>query len=329
MTELLHATDVPLGLVTNGERTGCSSTARPGEATSFVTWYAALWIEEPLTLRAFRTLLGVRRFFGVPPAEDARRHARRKRAEPAGGHRPARPTRCAARSRCWSRPLDRIDHDLQGRAPRGRRREGALRSRAHRDDAARLPLLRRGARAAPARRPALRPALRASRRCATSCARRPTSMARKLLERPARRLVPPARHLPRASTAASNTTTCACLRYGGSAVRSRPLPVPRRPRGRHDAGATPRLARCRSTTAPCCTCSRPSRSCRCACRAVASGAAAPELPRARHRADRPCLRGPARPHRPPRCRHRARPALQRERGQGDRARRTRSSPARR
>jgi hypothetical protein len=46
MTDLLHATGVRLGLVTNGER----------------------WME-PLTLRAFRSLLGVQRFFGVPDKE--------------------------------------------------------------------------------------------------------------------------------------------------------------------------------------------------------------------------------------------------------------------
>ena len=68
MTALLHATDVPLGLVTNGAHWQVVA-ARPGEATSYITWDAALWSEEPLTLRAFSTLLGVRRFFGVPPAE--------------------------------------------------------------------------------------------------------------------------------------------------------------------------------------------------------------------------------------------------------------------
>ena len=34
-------------------------------------WYASLWLEEPKTLQAFRTLLSSYRFFGVPE-EDAR-----------------------------------------------------------------------------------------------------------------------------------------------------------------------------------------------------------------------------------------------------------------
>ena len=39
-----------------------------GETTGYASWYATLWLEEPITLRAFRSLLGVHRFFGV--AED-------------------------------------------------------------------------------------------------------------------------------------------------------------------------------------------------------------------------------------------------------------------
>ncbi len=40
-----------------------------GETTGFISWYAELWLEEPLTLRAFRSLLGVSRFFAVPDDE--------------------------------------------------------------------------------------------------------------------------------------------------------------------------------------------------------------------------------------------------------------------
>jgi methylase of polypeptide subunit release factors len=68
MMELLHATDVRLGLVTNGER-WMLVDAPKGETTGFASWYATLWFEEPLTLRAFRSLLGVRRFFSVPDGE--------------------------------------------------------------------------------------------------------------------------------------------------------------------------------------------------------------------------------------------------------------------
>ncbi len=64
MMELLRATDVRLGLVTNGERWMLVDAPRQ-ETTGFASWYANLWLEEPLTLRSFRSLLGVRRFLGV------------------------------------------------------------------------------------------------------------------------------------------------------------------------------------------------------------------------------------------------------------------------
>ena len=68
MMELLRHTGVRLGLVTNGER-WMLVDAPANETTGFASWYAALWLEEPITLRAFRSLLGVRRFFGVPDDE--------------------------------------------------------------------------------------------------------------------------------------------------------------------------------------------------------------------------------------------------------------------
>ncbi|MBN3748539.1 restriction endonuclease [Burkholderia sp. Se-20373] len=68
MMTLLHATGVPLGLVTNGEK-WLLVAAKPGETTSYITWDAGLWSEEPLTLRAFVALLGVGRFFGVAENE--------------------------------------------------------------------------------------------------------------------------------------------------------------------------------------------------------------------------------------------------------------------
>ncbi len=64
MAHLLHATGVRLGLVTNGERWILVNAPR-GETTGFASWYATLWLEEPVTFRVFRTLLGVQRFFGV------------------------------------------------------------------------------------------------------------------------------------------------------------------------------------------------------------------------------------------------------------------------
>jgi hypothetical protein len=64
MMELLHGADVPLGLVTNGEQ-WMLVYAPQGETTGYASWYASLWMDEHITLRAFHSLLGVRRFFGV------------------------------------------------------------------------------------------------------------------------------------------------------------------------------------------------------------------------------------------------------------------------
>lgn len=64
MMELLHATDIPTGLVTNGEEWMLVYAPR-GETTGFASWYADLWMQEPITLRAFQSLLCLRRFYGV------------------------------------------------------------------------------------------------------------------------------------------------------------------------------------------------------------------------------------------------------------------------
>src|SRR5206468_2374515 len=68
MMELLHAADVPLGLVTNGEQWLLVSAPRGG-TTGFASWYADLWMQEPITLRAFHSLLHLRRFLGVAGPE--------------------------------------------------------------------------------------------------------------------------------------------------------------------------------------------------------------------------------------------------------------------
>ena len=57
MMELLHASEIRLGLATNGEQWMLVDAPR-GETTGFTTWYAGLWFDEPITLRAFRSLLG-------------------------------------------------------------------------------------------------------------------------------------------------------------------------------------------------------------------------------------------------------------------------------
>ena len=64
MMELLRATNVRLGLITNGEQWMLVDAPR-GETSAFISWYATLWFDEPLTLRALRTLLSACRFFSV------------------------------------------------------------------------------------------------------------------------------------------------------------------------------------------------------------------------------------------------------------------------
>ena len=64
MADLLHATGILLGLVTNGEQWMLVFAPR-GDTSGFTSWYANLWMDEPITLRAFHSLMGVRRFFGV------------------------------------------------------------------------------------------------------------------------------------------------------------------------------------------------------------------------------------------------------------------------
>ncbi len=63
MVALLRSTGCPSGLVTNGER-WMLVHAPVGAVAGFASWYARLWGQEPETLRAFVSLLGVRRFFG-------------------------------------------------------------------------------------------------------------------------------------------------------------------------------------------------------------------------------------------------------------------------
>ena len=65
---LARASNVALALVTDGAR-WTLVWARAGETTGTCTWRTELWLEEPITLRAFVTLLGARRFFSVPVEE--------------------------------------------------------------------------------------------------------------------------------------------------------------------------------------------------------------------------------------------------------------------
>lgn len=71
MQDLLKATRVPLGLVTNGEQ-WMLVHALPEQSTGYISWYAELWLAEPLTLQAFRTLLRVMRLVGAGKGETLR-----------------------------------------------------------------------------------------------------------------------------------------------------------------------------------------------------------------------------------------------------------------
>ena len=71
MVALLRATGCPIGVVTNGER-WMLVHAPVGAVAGFASWYARLWGQEPETLRAFVSLLGVRRFFRTRRGQTAR-----------------------------------------------------------------------------------------------------------------------------------------------------------------------------------------------------------------------------------------------------------------
>ncbi len=64
MAELCRATGVRLGLVTNGEQWTLVDAPKD-EVIGYATWYAQLWLDEPTTLAAFRSLLGRHRLFAV------------------------------------------------------------------------------------------------------------------------------------------------------------------------------------------------------------------------------------------------------------------------
>jgi hypothetical protein len=68
MAELLRATKVPLGLVTNGEHFTLVY-AEPDKPTGFADFHAELWFDERLTLRAFRDFLSADALFNRPPEQ--------------------------------------------------------------------------------------------------------------------------------------------------------------------------------------------------------------------------------------------------------------------
>jgi hypothetical protein len=117
MAHLLHATGVRLGLVTNGERWMLVNAPR-SETTGFASWYATLWLEEPITFRAFRSLLGVQRFFGVKDEDTpeqllARSAANQQEVTDQLGYQVRRAVEVLIQS------LDRADQDRQRELLRG------------------------------------------------------------------------------------------------------------------------------------------------------------------------------------------------------------------
>jgi hypothetical protein len=67
MTLLCRANQVRSGLITNGE-SWTLVNAPIGGTSGWASWLTRLWWQEPITLKAFQSLLGVRRLFG--PAEE-------------------------------------------------------------------------------------------------------------------------------------------------------------------------------------------------------------------------------------------------------------------
>ena len=63
MVVLLKKAKCPIGIATNGDR-WMLVHAPAGAVAGFASWYARIWSQEPETLRAFASLLGVRRLFG-------------------------------------------------------------------------------------------------------------------------------------------------------------------------------------------------------------------------------------------------------------------------
>ncbi|RZT32364.1 Eco57I restriction-modification methylase domain-containing protein [Cupriavidus agavae] len=68
MVALCRAKGCRIGLATNGER-WMLVDAPVGAVTSFASWYARLWVQEPVTLQAFVHLLRCGRFFGNDDAK--------------------------------------------------------------------------------------------------------------------------------------------------------------------------------------------------------------------------------------------------------------------
>ncbi len=299
--ELARGTGVPLVLVTDGQR-WTLVWAREGESTGTCTWRAELWLEEPMTLRAFITLLGARRFFALPVEQGLAALLRGERQPPAGGRRPAR---CAGPPR--RRAADRDARPRGSRPPRraaagpGERR--GLPRRGHGDDATGVPVRRRGATAAADRRSS-----------ATTETLAASTLRAQLQERADRDGEDP---LERSTAAWHRVLALFRAVHGG--IEHDALRLPAYGGGLFDPdrypfleGRAPGTGMARAGGAPAAG-RRPhdaSPARRAADARAGRRARAALLRGARRRTDRPRLRGPARPHRPADHRHRARAVRQ-------------------
>lgn len=108
MVTLLRRTDCPIGLVTNGER-WMLVHAPSGSVASYTSWYARLWGQERETLRAFVSLLGIRRLTG--PAEDALPKLFERSLTHQGDVTDALGSQVAQAIEVLMRALDRADQD--------------------------------------------------------------------------------------------------------------------------------------------------------------------------------------------------------------------------
>ena len=229
MMQLLHATGVRLGLVTNGEH-WMLVNAPKGETTGYASWYATLWLEEPITLRAFRTLLGADRFFGVPDDETLEALLDQSAADQQEvtdqlGYQVRKAVEVLIQA------LDRADQD-HGRKLLAEVHETVL------YESALTVMMRLVFLFCAEEREllllgdaALRPELRRLHAAGATCESRPTSTAKKSSSCGT---TPGPGCWPRSgpSTAGSSTTAQAPgLRR--QPVQPRPLPVPRRPQARH------------------------------------------------------------------------------------------------
>ena len=235
MRLLLRQTGVRSGLVTSGGEWLLVHVPADRTAT-FTTWYANLLIEERITLRALRSLLGARRLFGVDDPEtldglfERSRDDEREVTDQLGLQ-----TRRAVELLVSA--FDRADRDTGGKLLEHVPEYRALRGGARRRHADHLPARRRGARALPRRRPlgrqlrdhtASRPTGRTCRprnaRSARPALRRMAATACDVPRRPRRRRAQPRPH----------------ARLRRRPLRSRPLPVPRGRRHDHPARLEPR-----------------------------------------------------------------------------------------